>query len=109
MDIAWVLLVVSGLMEPLWLYTLKRSDDFKDLGWTAATVAVIIADLYILSVAMRTVGAGMSYAVWTGIGAIGAVIMGALIFKERVSILKAMFVMIIIAGIVGLNMTAGAA
>ena len=108
MEIAWILIVIAGLLEPCWIYTMERSDGFRDVRWTVLTVIVVIVDLYLLSVAMQTIGTGMSYAIWTGIGAIGAVVMGIFVYKERATYLRMFLIMLIIAGIIGLNLTGGA-
>ena len=108
MEIAWILIVIAGLLEPCWIYTMERSDGFRDVRWTVLTVIVVIVDLYLLSVAMQTIGTGMSYAVWTGIGAIGAVIMGIFVYKEEATYLRVFLIMLIIVGIAGLNLTGGA-
>lgn len=109
MDTAWALIIIAGLVEPCWVYTMERSDNFRSVGWTAATIVLMASDLYILSLAMQTIGAGMSYAVWTGIGAVGAVIMGIVVYKEPAKIGRVFLIMMIIAGIVGLNLTSGEA
>ena len=103
MEIAWILIVIAGLLEPCWIYTMERSDGFRDVRWTVLTVIVVIVDLYLLSVAMQTIGTGMSYAVWTGIGAIGAVIMGVFVYKEEATYLRVFLIMLIIVGIAGLQ------
>ncbi len=109
MDIAWILIIIAGLLEPCWLFTMERSESFRNIGWTIATVIVLIADLYLLSVAMQTIGTGMSYAIWTGIGAIGAVIMGIFVYKEKATSIRMGLILLIVIGIVGLNLTAGGA
>lgn len=109
MDIAWILIVVAGLLEPCWLFTMERSEGFRNVRWTVLTVIVVAADLYLLSVAMQTIGTGLSYAVWTGIGAIGAVIMGVFVYKEKATFLRMFLILMIVAGIAGLNLTAGGA
>ena len=109
MDIAWILIIIAGLLEPCWLFTIERSEGFRNIKWTVATVIVLIADLYLLSVAMQTIGAGMSYAIWTGIGAIGAVIMGTFVYKEKATSVRIGLILLIIIGIVSLNLTAGGA
>ena len=109
MDIAWILIVVAGLLEPCWLFTMERSEGFRNVRWTVLTVIVVAADLYLLSVAMQTIGTGLSYAVWTGIGAIGAVIMGVFVYKEKATFLRMILILMIVAGIAGLNLTAGGA
>ena len=109
MDVAWILIVIAGVLEPCWIYTLEKSDGFRDIKWTLLTAAVVFIDLYLLSVAMQTIGAGLSYAVWTGIGAVGAVIMGVFIYKEKATVIRIALIMLIIAGIAGLNLTTGGA
>ena len=109
MDIAWILIVVAGLLEPCWLFTMERSEGFRNVRWTALTAIVVAVDLYLLSVAMQTIGTGLSYAVWTGIGAIGAVIMGVFVYKEKATSLRMFLILMIVAGIAGLNLTAGGA
>ena len=96
-------------MEPVWVYTMGRSDGFKKVGWTAATVIVTFVDLYLLSIAMQSLGAGLSYAVWTGIGAVATFLMGVFLFKESTSWKRILCIFLIIAGIVGLNLVSGGA
>jgi quaternary ammonium compound-resistance protein SugE len=98
--IFWI--VVGGLLEPLWLIALKRSDNFKDKKYAAIAVFFMVASPFCLSLAMKSMPVGISYAVWTGIGAIGAVGAGALLFKESITPKTLLFVALIIAGAVGL-------
>ena len=107
--LAWPLLIIAGLMEPMWVFTMEKSESFRNIPWSAATVAILVVDIYLLSVAMQTVGAGMSYAVWTGIGAVFTFLMGGFVYKEPVKPLRIALIMIVIAGIVGLNLTSGGA
>lgn len=109
MDIAWILIIIAGIMEPMWVYTLERSDNFKDVRWAILTVVIVIADLYLLSVSMQTIGAGLSYAIWTGIGAVTTFLMGIILFKESTSWMRVACIFMIIAGIVGLNIVSGGA
>ena len=109
MDIAWILIIIAGIMEPMWVYTLERSDNFKDVRWATLTVVIVIADLYLLSVSMQTIGAGLSYAIWTGIGAVTTFLMGIILFKESTSWMRVACIFIIISGIVGLNIVSGGA
>ena len=109
MDIAWILIIIAGIMEPMWVYTLERSDNFKDVRWAILTVAIVVADLYLLSVSMQTIGAGLSYAIWTGIGAVTTFLMGIILFKESTSWMRVACIFMIIAGIVGLNIVSGGA
>ena len=107
MDIAWILIIIAGIMEPVWVYTLEKSDNFRDMRWALLTVLVVIVDLYLLSIAMETLGAGMSYAVWTGIGAVTTFLLGVAVFKESTSWIRIACIFVIIAGIVGLNLVSG--
>ena len=109
MDIAWILIIIAGIMEPMWVYTLQRSDNFRDVKWAALTIAIVIIDLYLLSVSMQTIGAGLSYAIWTGIGAVTTFLMGIALFKESTSWIRVICIFVIIAGIVGLNVVSGGA
>ena len=109
MDLAWILIIIAGIMEPMWVYTLERSDNFKDVRWALLTVAIVIVDLYLLSVSMQTIGAGLSYAVWTGIGAVTTFLMGIALFKESTSWMRVVCIFVIITGIVGLNVVSGGA
>ena len=109
MDIAWILIIIAGIMEPIWVYTLQKSDNFKDVKWALLTVAIVVIDLYLLSVSMQTIGAGLSYAIWTGIGAVTTFLMGITLFKESTSWIRVACIFVIIAGIVGLNIVSGGA
>ena len=109
MDIAWILIIIAGIMEPMWVYTLQRSDNFRDVRWAILTIAIVIVDLYLLSVSMQTIGAGLSYAIWTGIGAVTTFLMGIALFKESTSWMRIACIFVIIAGIVGLNIVSGGA
>ena len=109
MDVAWILIIIAGMMEPMWVYTLERSDNFRDTKWARLTIAIVIVDLYLLSVSMRTIGAGLSYAIWTGIGAVTTFLMGITLFKESTSWMRIACIFVIVAGIVGLNIVSGGA
>ena len=109
MDIAWFLIVIAGIMEPMWVYTLGRSDNFKDVKWSILTVVIVVIDLYLLSLCMQTLGAGLSYAIWTGIGAVTTFLMGIVLFKESTSWIRVACIFVIITGIVGLNVVSGGA
>ena len=109
MEFAWLLLIISGLMEPCWVYTMEKSNNFKKINFATLTLVLVAVDIYLLSVAMKTIGAGTSYAVWTGIGAVFTLIMGVFIFKDPASKKTVFFVFLIIVGIVGLNLVSGGA
>ncbi len=108
LSLAWVFLVMAGLMEPCWVIGLKRSEGFKRLGWSAFTIVFIFLSMYFLALAIdMDLPMGTAYAVWTGIGAVGALVAGFVLFKEKAELLRMFFILLIIIGIAGVQMTAG--
>lgn len=101
---AWLILVLAGLFETGWAVGLKASDGFTRLWpsvWTAVAMAVSVV---LLGVAMKSLPVGTAYAVWTGIGTVGAVILGIALFGEAAGALRLLCVLLILAGIVGLKL-----
>ena len=90
-----------------WSTCLKLSEGFSVLRFSILTVIGMIFSFLFLSQATKTLPLGTSYAIWTGIGALGAVIVGVLLFKESVSPLRLMFVALLLIGIIGLKATSG--
>lgn len=103
----WVYLIVAGGLEVFWSTCLKLSEGFSVLRFSILTVIGMIFSFLFLSQATETLPLGTSYAIWTGIGALGAVIVGVLLFKESVSPLRLMFVALLLIGIIGLKATSG--
>lgn len=103
----WVYLIVAGGLEVFWSTCLKLSEGFSVLRFSILTVIGMIFSFLFLSQATKTLPLGTSYAIWTGIGALGAVIVGLLLFKESVSPLRLMFVALLLIGIIGLKATSG--
>lgn len=103
----WVYLIVAGGLEVFWSTCLKLSKGFSVLRFSILTVIGMIFSFLFLSQATKTLPLGTSYAIWTGIGALGAVIVGVLLFKESVSPLRLMFVALLLIGIIGLKATSG--
>ena len=101
---AWIMLAVAGLLEIGWAIGLKYTDGFTRLGPTVATVAAMVVSLALLGLAVRTLPVGTAYAVWTGIGTVGTVLLGILLFGESADALRLLFMAMIVAGIVGLKM-----
>jgi len=99
---AYMWLIIGGLLEPAWILAMKKSKNFKDVKWTLATAVLIFASPFFLSLAMVEIPVGTAYAVWTGIGAIGAMILGVTLYKEKVERLRLFFISLIIIGTVGL-------
>ena len=101
----WVYLLVAGGLEVFWSTCLKLSEGFSVLRFSILTVIGMVFSFLFLSQATKTLPLGTSYAIWTGIGALGAVIVGVLLFKESVSPLRLMFVALLLIGIIGLKAT----
>lgn len=107
-SLAWVFLVIAGFMEPCWVIGLKKSEGFKRLGWSAFTIVFIFASMYFLALAIdMDLPMGTAYAVWTGIGAVGALVAGVLLFKEKTELVRMFFILLIVIGIAGVQMTCG--
>ncbi|HEY8356523.1 MAG TPA: quaternary ammonium compound efflux SMR transporter SugE [Ramlibacter sp.] len=102
---AWVVLAIAGLFEVGWAIGLKYTEGFTRLWPSVGTVAAMVASVLLLGWAMRSLPVGTAYAVWTGIGAIGTVILGIVLFKEPATVARLVCVGLILAGIVGLKVT----
>lgn len=100
---AWVMLIIAGLLEIGWAVGLKMSHGFTRPFASAVTIVTMILSLGFLGVAIRTLPIGTAYAIWTGIGTVGAVIIGVAMFGESASIYRLVCVLLIVAGIVGLK------
>ena len=102
---AWLVLVVAGLFEVGWAIGLKYTEGFTRPWPSALTVAAMVLSVVLLGWAMRTLPVGTAYAVWTGIGAVGTVILGIVLFQEPATVARLACVGLILAGIVGLKVT----
>lgn len=100
---AWIHLLVAGFFEVFWAIGLKMSHGFTNLWISILTVIGMIASFYFLALALKNIPLGTAYAVWTGIGTIGTVILGILLFKEPASILRLVCILLIVSGITGLK------
>ncbi len=103
---AWMILVVAGLFEIGWAIGLKYTEGFTRLWPSVGTVTAMVLSVGLLGLAMRTLPVGTAYAVWTGIGALGTVILGIVLFGEPATVARLLCVGLILAGIVGLKLTA---
>ena len=100
---AWGILVLAGLFEIGWAVGLKYTMGFTRVGPSVATLIAMVASLALLSVAVRTLPLGTAYAMWTGIGTVGAAILGIVLFREPASPLRLLCILLIVVGIVGLK------
>jgi quaternary ammonium compound-resistance protein SugE len=102
---AWTYLSIAGLLEIAWAIGLKYTAGWTKLYPSLLTAAAMIASFYFLSLAVKTLPVGTAYAVWTGIGTVGAAILGILIFGESREVSKIVCIVLIVAGIIGLKLT----
>ncbi|HEY5804358.1 MAG TPA: quaternary ammonium compound efflux SMR transporter SugE [Lysobacter sp.] len=100
----WIILVLAGLFEVGWAIGLKYTDGFSKLWPTVGTVAAMAISLGLLGIAMKSLPVGTAYAIWVGVGAVGTVILGIVLFNEPVNALRMVSVGLIIAGLVGLKL-----
>jgi quaternary ammonium compound-resistance protein SugE len=101
---AWLILFVAGLTEIGWAVGLKYTQGFTRPMPTALTVVAMVASLWLLGLAVRTLPLGTAYAIWTGIGTVGTVAIGILLFNEPATTLRLFCVALIVSGIVGLKL-----
>jgi quaternary ammonium compound-resistance protein SugE len=104
---AWVLLFVAGLFEVGWAVGLKASAGFTRLWPSVFTVLSMVVSLGLLGLSLRSLPLGTAYAVWTGVGAVGTVLVGVLWFGDAATAGRLACVALIVAGIVGLKLTSG--
>jgi quaternary ammonium compound-resistance protein SugE len=100
----WTILFLAGLFEIGWAIGLKFSDGFSRLWPSLGTVAAMAVSLGLLGIAMKSLPVGTAYAVWVGVGAVGTVILGVVLFDEPVNALRIGSVALIVAGLVGLRL-----
>ncbi|MBL4930805.1 quaternary ammonium compound efflux SMR transporter SugE [Clostridium paridis] len=99
----WLFLILAGLFEVWWAIGLKYSQGFTKFIPSVLTVAGMIASFYFLSLALKNIPLGTAYAIWTGIGTVGTVILGIILFKEPFEIIRLICIGFIIVGIIGLK------
>ena len=102
---AWTLLALAGLMEIGWAIGLKYTEGFSRLWPSVWTVGAMAISMALLGLAVKTIPIGTAYAVWTGIGAAGTVVLGIVLFHEPATAMRLLCVGLVVAGIVGLKLT----
>jgi len=102
---SWIILFIAGLLEVVWAIGLKYTHGFTRLTPSIITVSAMIISIVLLSWAMRSLPVGTAYAVWTGIGAVGAAIAGILLLGESASLARIASLALIVAGIIGLKLS----
>lgn len=97
---AWAILIIAGLLEVVWAFSMKQSDGFTRLGPSMLTLAAMAVSFALLSWSMRALPLGTAYTVWTGIGAVGAFIVGVAALGEAANPLRITAALLIVAGLV---------
>ncbi|MDN2566144.1 quaternary ammonium compound efflux SMR transporter SugE [Aquibium sp. A9E412] len=105
---AWIQLLIAGLLEVVWASAMKQSAGFTRPLPTALMLVAMVASFWLLALAMRALPLGTAYAVWTGIGAVGAFIVGIAVLGEAASPLRVASVALIVAGMIGLKLSSPA-
>ncbi|MGV0851161.1 quaternary ammonium compound efflux SMR transporter SugE [Mycolicibacterium phlei] len=104
---AWLMLVVAGLLEIVWAVALKQSDGFARLWPSVIGAGAAALSFALLTLALRHLPAGTGYAVWVGIGAVGVAVAGMILLGESASAARVVFLAVIVAGVVGLRLVDG--
>jgi quaternary ammonium compound-resistance protein SugE len=102
---AWAILIAAGLFEVGWAIGLKYTEGFTQLWPTIGTILAIIISLWLLGIAMQSLPVGTAYSIWVGVGVIGTVTFGVVLFDEPVNAARLISVALIITGIIGLKLT----
>ncbi|WP_198304424.1 quaternary ammonium compound efflux SMR transporter SugE [Arcobacter vandammei] len=102
---AWGFLFIAGIFEVCWAIGLKYSDGFTKIVPTIFTIVTMIISFYFLSLALKSLPMGTAYAVWVGIGSVGIVIAGIILFNEPINLIRFISIAFIILGIIGLKLT----
>jgi quaternary ammonium compound-resistance protein SugE len=108
-NLAWLLLVFAGLLEIVWSLSMKASHGYTKHHFTAITLVAAALSFWLLGLALRQLPVGTAYAVWTGIGAVGAAILGIVLFGESLSVARIGCIALIVVGILGLKVLGGEA
>lgn len=101
---SWIYLLIAGLLEVVWAWSMKQSAGFTRLGPTIITLVTMIASFWLLSLSMRTLPLGTAYTMWTGMGAVGAFVVGVTVLGEPLTALRMVAVVLIVSGLVLLKL-----
>lgn len=104
---AWVSLFIAGILEIIWAFSMKQSEGFTKVGATVVTIVTVIASFVLLSYSMRTLPLGTAYTIWTGIGAIGAFLVGVVFLGEPAGMLRILAAFMIIGGLLLMKIASG--
>ncbi|EHL95282.1 multidrug resistance protein, SMR family [Acetobacteraceae bacterium AT-5844] len=105
---AWLILVIAGIFEVVWAFTMKQSEGFTRLWPSVITLVAMLVSFGLLSWSMRTLPLGTAYTVWTGIGAIGAFIVGVLVLGESANAMRLLAALLIVSGLLLMKLSSSA-
>ena|ERR1700754_2400784 len=103
-QIAWIALVTAGILDVGWAVAMKYADGYTRPGWSIVSLVLLAAFVFLLGRALQVLEVGVAYTVWTGIGAVGTLTMGVLLFGEALSPTKIAGIVLVMAGIVALKL-----
>lgn len=95
----WISLIIAGLFEVVWAYSMKRSEGFTKTVPTVVTIVAMIVSFDLLSYSMKTIPLGTAYTIWTGIGAVGAFVVGIAVLGEQLSAVRVLAAVLIVSGL----------
>ncbi|MBP1885831.1 DMT family transporter [Sinorhizobium mexicanum] len=101
---AWTMLLLAGVFEIGYALSVGGSEAFTVLSWSIAAIVFFLLTLYFLSAALRTIDVGIGYAVWAGIGAVGAAVLGSVLLNQPLTLIQAFWLAVIIGGVVWLKL-----
>jgi quaternary ammonium compound-resistance protein SugE len=103
--VAWIFLFCAGVLEIAWAYSMKKSEGFTLLTPTVMTIILMIASFALLSVSMKTLALSTAYTIWTGIGAVGAFVVGVTVLGEAATPLRVLAALLIVSGIIMMKLS----
>jgi len=103
----WIYLIIAGLFEVVWATTMKLSHGFTKISFTIYTIIGLALSMFFLSIAIKKMPMSLAYPIWTGIGAVGSIIAGVIIFGDKLSPLTWVFVALLLISIIGIKITSG--
>lgn len=104
---AWWMVLGAGAMEIIWAYSAKQSAGWTHWGWGAITIAASLVSFFLLTFAMKDLPLGTAYAVWTGIGTLGAFVVGVWLLGESASLVRVGSALLVVAGVIGMRLSGG--
>ncbi|MGP3713532.1 DMT family transporter [Brucella sp. RRSP16] len=102
--LAWLLLIIAGVLDVAWAISIKYAEGYTRPGWTILSLALLAAFVYLLGRVLEVLPVGTAYAIWTGIGAAGTVLLGIALFGETINLMRLGGVVLIVVGIVAIKL-----